>query len=83
MTYRHTLYPYTHSWWNGSNIPGKVAENMTYIAGIDNYEAKCREKMAGWKGFEVSPAQIKVLANVDVKGAGVTTTATEVVGVGA
>lgn len=30
---------------------------MTYIAGIDNYEVQCREKMAGWKGFEVVPAQ--------------------------
>lgn len=54
---KHTLYPYTSSWWNGSNIPGKVAENMTYIAGIDNYEVQCREKMAGWKGFDVVPAQ--------------------------
>ncbi|KAF2743843.1 FAD/NAD(P)-binding domain-containing protein [Sporormia fimetaria CBS 119925] len=50
---QYTLYPYTDSWWNGSNIPGKVAENMTYILGIDNYEAECREKMNGWKGFNI------------------------------
>ncbi|KAF2687658.1 FAD/NAD(P)-binding domain-containing protein [Lentithecium fluviatile CBS 122367] len=49
----HTLYPYTNSWWNTSNVPGKKAENQSYIGGINNYEAQCREKMAGWKGFEV------------------------------
>ncbi|KAF2794066.1 FAD/NAD(P)-binding domain-containing protein [Melanomma pulvis-pyrius CBS 109.77] len=49
----HTLYPFTNSWWNGSNIPGKKSQNMTYIGGIDNYEKTCREKMVGWKGFEV------------------------------
>ncbi|KAF2711829.1 FAD/NAD(P)-binding domain-containing protein [Pleomassaria siparia CBS 279.74] len=50
---QHTLYPFTNSWWNGSNIPGRKAQNMTYLGGIDNYERKCREKMVGWKGFEV------------------------------
>lgn len=35
---RHTLYPYTNSWWNTSNIPGKKAENQSYIGGINNYE---------------------------------------------
>ena len=49
----HTLFPLTSSWWNGGNIPGKKAENMTYVAGIDNYEKQCRETMDGWKGFEV------------------------------
>jgi hypothetical protein len=54
---KYTLFQYTDSWWNGSNIPGKKAENMTYIAGIDNYELECRAKMVGWKGFDVvSPA---------------------------
>lgn len=28
----YTLFPHTDSWWNGSNIPGKKAENMSYIA---------------------------------------------------
>lgn len=28
----YTLFAHTDSWWNGSNIPGKKAENMTYIA---------------------------------------------------
>ncbi|EME78106.1 uncharacterized protein MYCFIDRAFT_191354 [Pseudocercospora fijiensis CIRAD86] len=50
---KHTLFPFTDSWWNGSNIPGKKAENMSYIAGIDLYEAQVRATMDGWKGFEV------------------------------
>jgi hypothetical protein len=54
---KRTLYPYTNSWWNGSNIPGKKAENMTYIGGINNYEAQCRATMEGWKGFTVVGAQ--------------------------
>jgi hypothetical protein len=52
----HTLFPFTDSWWNTSNIPGKKAENQNYILGIDVYEAQCREKMAGWKGFNVESA---------------------------
>jgi hypothetical protein len=50
---RGTLFPFTNSWWNGSNVPGKKAENMTYIAGIHNYEAECRATMVEWKGFNV------------------------------
>jgi hypothetical protein len=50
---KHTLFPFTNSWWNTSNIPGKKAENQSYILGIDKYEATCRGKMAGWQGFEV------------------------------
>ncbi|KAJ4375304.1 hypothetical protein N0V83_002390 [Neocucurbitaria cava] len=49
----HTLYPYTNSWWNTSNIPGKKAENQSYILGLDNYEKQCRGTMAEWKGFDV------------------------------
>ena len=54
---KKTLYPYTDSWWNGSNVPGKKAENMTYIGGIDNYEKQCRATMVGWKGFDVETVQ--------------------------
>lgn len=49
----HTLYPFTDSWWNTSNIPGKKAENQSYILGIDNYEKYCRGTMIGWKGFDI------------------------------
>jgi hypothetical protein len=52
-----TLFPFTSSWWTGGNIPGKKAEPMTYIGGIDNYEKQCRATMDGWKGFEVVSAQ--------------------------
>jgi hypothetical protein len=50
---QYTLYPYTDSWWNTANIPGKKAENQNYILGLSTYEAQCREKMTGWKGFNV------------------------------
>lgn len=53
---KHTLFPFTDSWWNGSNIPGKKAENMNYIAGINTYEQQCRATMDGWKGFDVVKA---------------------------
>ena len=29
---KYTLIPYTDSWWNGANIPGKKAENMIYVS---------------------------------------------------
>jgi cation diffusion facilitator CzcD-associated flavoprotein CzcO len=49
-----TLYPYTKSWWNTSNIPGKRAEQQNYILGIQRYEMQVRETMEGWKGFDVT-----------------------------
>ena len=52
-----TLFPLTSSWWTGGNIPGKKAEPLTYIGGIDNYEKQCRATMDGWQGFEVGYAQ--------------------------
>ena len=51
-----TLFPFTSSWWTGGNIPGKKAEAMTYIGGIEMYEKECRSAMDGWKGFEVITA---------------------------
>ena len=51
-----TLLPFTDSWWNGANIPGKKAENMVFVAGINVYEKMCRETMDGWKGFNVVAA---------------------------
>lgn len=50
---KYTLFPFTDSWWNGANIPGKKAENVTYIGGINNYERQCREALEGWRGFDV------------------------------
>ena len=51
-----TLFPFTSSWWTGGNIPGKTAEAMTYIGGIETYEQQCRATMDGWKGFQVITA---------------------------
>lgn len=50
---QHTLLPLTNSWWNGSNIAGKKSQMMTYVLGIKQYEATCREHLDALKGFEV------------------------------
>ena len=40
----------------GGNVPGRKAENVMYAGGLSTYEAQCREKMDGWKGFDVVTA---------------------------
>lgn len=50
---KYTLIPYTDSWWNGANIPGKKAENMIYVGGINMYEKQMRERIEGWNGFDI------------------------------
>ncbi|KAM0720984.1 hypothetical protein Q7P37_003269 [Cladosporium fusiforme] len=55
ITANYTLIPQTSSWWNAANIPGKRAEGMTYVLGIQAYEKQCRDSMEGWKGFDVVP----------------------------
>ncbi|ETI22686.1 hypothetical protein G647_06762 [Cladophialophora carrionii CBS 160.54] len=50
---QYTLFPLTNSWWNGANIPGKRIQLLTHPGGIQMYEAQCREKLEGWKGFTV------------------------------
>ncbi|KAK4565809.1 hypothetical protein LTR86_003658 [Recurvomyces mirabilis] len=52
-----TLLPFTDSWWNGANIPGKKAENMIYVGGINMYEKEIRAKIDGWHGFDVVGAK--------------------------
>ncbi|KAH6644051.1 hypothetical protein C7974DRAFT_439275 [Boeremia exigua] len=52
----HTLFPYTNSWWNTSNVPGKKAENQSYILGVHSYEQECRERLEKWQGFEIAAA---------------------------
>jgi hypothetical protein len=51
-----TLYPFTSSWWDGGNIPGKKKQNMNYVGGIDRYEKTCREMIEGWEGFVIVKA---------------------------
>lgn len=46
------------SWWNASNIPNKKKENTIYVGGINMYEKQIREKMEGWKGFDITPAAV-------------------------
>lgn len=48
-----TLLPLTNSWWTAANVPGKKVQSLTYILGIQQYEATCREVLDGMKGFEV------------------------------
>ena len=52
-----TLFPYTDSWWNGAEVPGKKKEMMAYIAGIKHYEAKCRANIEGLHGFDLCPVE--------------------------
>lgn len=42
-----------NSWWTGGNIPGKKVQLLTYILGIDQYEAQCRGILDELKGFNV------------------------------
>ncbi|KAK5091362.1 hypothetical protein LTR05_001545 [Lithohypha guttulata] len=55
----YTLFPLTSSWWTGGNVPGKKVQLLTYILGIDRYEAQCREKLDELKGFDVVYADSK------------------------
>ncbi|OAL17717.1 hypothetical protein AYO22_11373 [Fonsecaea multimorphosa] len=50
----HTLFPLTDSWWTGGNIPGKKAQALTFIGGIDLYIQICRTNLENWMGFDVS-----------------------------
>jgi hypothetical protein len=52
----YTLFPLTSSWWTGGNIPGKKAESLTYVLGIEEYEKQCRATLGDWTGFEVVAA---------------------------
>lgn len=48
-----TLYPFTNSWWNKANLPGKKSQILTHPGGIEMYEKQCRDKLDGWKGFQL------------------------------
>ena len=56
-----TLVRFTNSWWNAANVPGKKAENMTYMGGVDMYEKTCREKLESFKGFDVVAAELPAI----------------------
>lgn len=48
-----TLYPETDSWYMGTNIPGKVKEQLTYLNGLSLYATTIQDVLDGWKGFRV------------------------------
>lgn len=48
-----TLFPLTESWWTGANIPGKKSQLLTYLDGLDMYEADIRTRLDRLEGFEV------------------------------
>lgn len=50
-----TLYVKAKSWYNGSNIPGKLKIFLPYVAGVSKYRQKCDEVAAnGYEGFVLS-----------------------------
>lgn len=52
-----TLYPGTHSWYTGSNVPNKPRVLLGYVGGFDNYVGKCNDVAAkGYEGFLLTPA---------------------------
>lgn len=48
-----TLFPLTESWWTGANIPGKKAQMLTYLGGLEAYESDIRTRLDRLEGFEV------------------------------
>lgn len=51
-----TLYPETNSWYMGANVPGKVREQLIYLAGVDEYNRVTTAALRDWKGFDVVKA---------------------------
>lgn len=48
-----TLFPLTESWWTGANTPGKKAQMLTYLNGLEQYEKEARERLSRFEGFAV------------------------------
>ena len=47
-----TLVPRTHSWYMGSNVPGKPRRLLSYIGGVGAYRSRCLEEAeAGYPAF--------------------------------
>ncbi|WP_433505391.1 flavin-containing monooxygenase [Pseudonocardia halophobica] len=50
-----TLVPKTHSWYLGSNVPGKPRRLLSYIGGVGQYRQKCDEEAAaGYPKFRIA-----------------------------
>jgi hypothetical protein len=49
------LWSKAKSWYNGSNIPGKVVETLNFTGGLPLYINMCNESMEkGYDGFVFS-----------------------------
>lgn len=51
-----TLFPTTRSTYMGGSLPGKAFEQVNFAGGIPKYAEVIRERLNGWKGFEVVKA---------------------------
>jgi len=52
-----TLFPLENSWYMGANIPGKVREQLIYIAGVDMYNKEIHKALDDWSGFQLTKGQ--------------------------
>jgi hypothetical protein len=43
----------TDSWYMGANVPGKVREQLIYLAGVDVYAKEIKDALQDWKGFNL------------------------------
>lgn len=48
-----SLFPTTRSTYMGGSVPGKAFEQVNYAGGIPKYAEVIRDRLDGWKGFEV------------------------------
>jgi cation diffusion facilitator CzcD-associated flavoprotein CzcO len=49
-----TIVTKTHSWYMGSNVPGKPRRLLSYIGGVGQYRRKCNEAAEqGYPGFVI------------------------------
>lgn len=44
----------------GANIPGKVREQLVYLAGVGKYNQEIHAALDGWKGFDVTKRSVQV-----------------------
>lgn len=44
----------TQSWWNGSNVEGKVQRVLSFIGGFPQYRTLCEEAEEGYPGIELT-----------------------------
>lgn len=51
-----SLFPTTRSTYMGGSVPGKAFEQVNYAGGIPKYAEVVRDRLDGWKGFEVVKA---------------------------